>query len=318
MAQICPHCGVENPGDEQVCIQCQKPLFVPVQEEQEVLDASGEFPSPLDRASIEIGYPLYVDLTSGRMTHAGQVRQSNQDSLLALECNRISQCVGSPVGIYAVADGMGGQAAGEIASKLVTDVIAQKALSDVITPYLSSGTVPFADPTSWLRETTAAANEAILVQRQQMNNDMGSTLVWALILEDTAYIANVGDSRAYILSKTNFRQVTRDHSLVEQLVAGGHITAAEARLHSHRNIVYQAMGQAHSVQADVFVEPLQVGERLLLCSDGLSNMLSDELLWQSAMFSDSLTQSCAHLIQKANEAGGQDNITVILIELVSI
>jgi serine/threonine protein phosphatase PrpC len=317
MTLVCPKCGAENQDAAQFCRQCQTSIqnFSVQNDTDDELDSIIAFTPMVDGTQDVSGYPLCIDLVSRRMTHPGQGQLPNQDSLLVLEFNQISNSVGLPVGIYAVADGVGGQAAGQIASKLVIDTIAQKAQADVLGPYLSSGTVPFVDPTLWMAEMTQEANQAVYALGQDMQNDMGTTLVWALILEDMAYIANVGDSRAYILNDTRFRQITQDHSLVGQLVAGGQITPEQARVHPTRNVVYQAMGGAPQVKVDVFAESLHIGERLLLCSDGLCSMLTDDILWQGAMSSECLSKSCSRLIREANEAGGKDNITVILVEL---
>ena len=316
MSQICPRCGAENQEAAQFCRQCQVSLRNLGQDAAvDDLDLS-VFPT-VEGEQDAGGYPLCIDLVSRRMTRPGQGSLPNQDSLLALEFNRISNSVGLPVGIYAVADGVGGQAAGEVASQLVIDTIAQKAQNDVLVPYLSSGTVPFIDPTAWMTKVTKEANQAVYALGQDMKNDMGTTLVWALVLEDMAYIANVGDSRAYVLSEIELRQITRDHSLVGQLLADGQITSEQARLHPTRNIVYQAIGGTSQVQVDVFAVPLRVDSRLLLCTDGLYSMLTDEVLWQGAMSSKSLSQSCDYLLREVIRAGGRDDTTIILVELVT-
>ncbi len=305
MAPLCPEGETTDP---------QSPIF-----DHADSDASttwAEFAAVMDGEQSGELCSLCIDLISRRMTHPGQKRQQNQDSLLTIEANRISNSVGLPIGVYAVADGVGGQASGEVASKLTVDAIAQKAQIEAIAPYLNSGAVPFADPTLWMIEVTNAANQLVRSCRQEMQSNMSTTLVWALVLEDVAYIANVGDSRAYVMNDSGFRQITRDHSLVGRLVADGQITAEQARVHPHRNVVYRAMGSSDQVDVDVFVEPLRIGDRLLLCSDGLSSMLSGEALWQGAMSSKSLAESCSRLVREANEAGGPDNITVILVELV--
>lgn len=313
MVRICPKCGTENLDDAQFCAQCRASLVDPIVDADppELLSALGSVQDKDNRS-------LCVDLISGRTTQAGRVREINEDSVLVIECNRINNSVGLPIGVYAVADGIGGQVAGEVASKVAVDTIAIRAQQEAIFPYLNSGTVPFTDPTVWMIETTNAANRAIYRLKQEMQNDMGTTLVWALVLEDVAYIANVGDSRAYLCRADGFRQVTSDHSLVGQLMAGGQITLAQARTHQHRNVITRVMGHAPQVEVDVFVEPMEFGQRLLLCSDGVTSMLVDDVLWQSAMSSDNLSTACANVAAAANEAGGRDNITVILVELMAM
>lgn len=298
MVVICPRCGAENPDETSLCVECGTLL--------PALTAGGA------------SYPLCVELISGRITHLGRARSVNEDSLLVIECNRVNNSVGLPIGIYAVADGIGGQAAGEVASKVAVDTIAVHAHQEAIFPYLNSGTVPFTDPTAWMVDTTNMANRAIYRLAQEMKNNMGTTLVWALVLEDTAYIANVGDSRAYLCRADGFRQITSDHSLVGEMVSGGQLTAEQARTHHHRNVITRVMGYAPQVEVDVFVEPMQFGQRLLLCSDGVSSMLDDDTIWKSAMSSDNLSQACVSIARAANHAGGKDNITAILIEMIAM
>jgi len=307
MAFICPRCGTENPDDVLACIQCGASL-----------SASLELFSGADNLAAGIPYSFCVELISGRITHPGRIRLINEDSLLVIECNRVNNSVGLPIGVYAVADGVGGQAAGEIASKVAVDTIAVRAHQEAIFPYLNSGAIPFTDPTAWMVDTTNAANRAIYRLGQEMKNNMGTTLVWALVLEDTAYIANVGDSRAYLCRADGFRQVTNDHSLVGEMISGGQLTSAQARTHRHRNVITRVMGYSPQVQVDVFVEPMALGQRLLLCSDGVSSMLDDDVLWKSAMSSDNLSKACANVAIAANEAGGKDNITAILVEMIAM
>jgi protein phosphatase len=144
---------------------------------------------------------------------------------------------------------------------------------------------------------------------------MGTTVAAALIIDDTAYLAHVGDSRIYLLNNAGIKQLTIDHSLVERLVATGQITPEEAKTHPQRNVIYRTIGDKANVEVDVSTYRLTSGDRLLLCSDGLSGMVPDDDMWRIVDGSASLPEACRHLIDAANARGGDDNITVIIIQL---
>ena len=145
---------------------------------------------------------------------------------------------------------------------------------------------------------------------------MGSTLVIALMEGTKAFISNVGDSRAYRINARGIQQLTTDHSLVQRLIATNQITPAEARHHPQRNVVYRTVGDKPKVEIDINQFNFAIGDRLLICSDGLSGMVEDHYLQQIVMGASSPQAAVDALIEAANEAGGEDNITAILVELV--
>ncbi len=183
----------------------------------------------------------------------------------------------------------------------------------MLTPASASEALP--DARQWLTAATQAANRAVYEQRRVAGTDMGTTLVMALFVGANATIANVGDSRAYLLDQDGITQITTDHSLVERLVATGQITPEEARNHPQKNVIYRVIGDKTRVEADLFERRLAPGEALLLCSDGLSGMLPDEQIWHVWRTSTSPQGACDRLVEVANQAGGEDNIAVVIVQV---
>jgi protein phosphatase len=163
-----------------------------------------------------------------------------------------------------------------------------------------------------LKRATLEANRQVFAEAQRMRNNMGTTLVAAAIAGNRVVFVNVGDSRGYLLQGGKLRQVTKDHSYVQQLVDAGLLTPEQARHHPQGNIITQAIGIEPRVQADIFEEPLQVGDLVLLCSDGLVDMIDDAEIERVLLMETDLQRTVATLVQLANEAGGDDNITVVL------
>ncbi len=257
--------------------------------------------------------PEDVQVQVGVLTDVGRVRALNEDSVLALDLTGRFATLGLPVGVYAVADGMGGHAAGDVASQLTIQAIREA----VDTLHLEAdGKLP--DTRVWVEQIMTAANQAVYTQRRAADNDMGCTLVLALTVGGHATIANIGDSRAYWLSTDGAAQVTTDHSFVERLVAAGHITAKEARQHPRRNVIYRVVGDKPKVEFDLFEQALAPGEALLLCSDGLSGMVPNARIWTLWHAAPSPQAACEQLVQAANQAGGADNISVVIVQVNAV
>lgn len=233
-------------------------------------------------------------------TDIGSKRTMNQDYLY---CN--TESVGSFQNLFIVADGMGGHRAGDYASKLCVQTMVH-----------SIETSAHKTPVSLFEEAVAAANKAVFEEagKHAEYEGMGTTVVACTVQEDTLYIANIGDSRLYLL-RDGITQITDDHSLVEEMVKQGNITESEARMHPQKNIITRALGINGEVQADFFEIGIQQGDMILLCSDGLSNMIEDEDMEYIVKNSDSLQDAGESLIVRANENGGSDNITVVLAEV---
>lgn len=254
-----------------------------------------------------------LDYHVGHRTHPGQVRSHNEDSLLSLTFSRVQQGISQPMGLFAIADGMGGHATGDLASSSAIQTIAGKASAELFTLQNHSTD----ELTLWLRQVVQSANQSVIEARLTANNDMGSTLVCALLLGDKALIAHLGDSRVYLLREGSIQQLTTDHSVVQQLVEIGKITPEMARDHPQRNVIYRSLGEKPEVEVDVSMHRLQPEDMLLLCSDGLNNMLDDQKLQILIRESSSPQIACDYLIDAANLAGGEDNISIILVEVIS-
>ena len=225
----------------------------------------------------------------GAATDVGRVRDGNEDAYL----------VDDAMGLVAVADGMGGHRAGEVAS-----ATALEALRAAIT----SGRP--------LRESIEDANEAVFTKAltDASLRGMGTTLTAAtLAAGGTLLVGHVGDSRAYLLHDGELDQVTTDHSLVEELVREGRLTADEAAVHPQRSIITRALGVDASVEVDVYPVQLEPGDRLLICSDGLTGMVQADLIAATLRREDDPTRAATQLIDAANSAGGEDNITVVIV-----
>jgi serine/threonine protein phosphatase PrpC len=257
--------------------------------------------------------PTSFNLRLGRLTDVGRARTLNEDSLLTVEAEQVCQSVIQLVGLYAVADGMGGHARGDVASRVIVNTLAQH-MAQKLAQWPADEGQGEMDGETWLREAVLAANKAVLDYRHSARSDMGSTLVAALVLQNTAYIANIGDSRAYLINDQGIRQVTTDHSLIERLIAAGQVTREEARYHPQRNVIYRTMGDKAKLEVDTFVQPLAPGDRLLLCSDGLSGMITDEQILAICRKHAAPQEACRELVEAANQAGGDDNITAIILQ----
>ena len=257
--------------------------------------------------------PVNIDYLVGRRTHPGLIRDGNEDGLLCLTLSRTMRNISQPIGLFVVADGMGGHATGDLASSLTIQTIVQKSCPQIAQlQNLSSE-----EYTVWIKGTIQEANQAVYEARQKEGTDMGSTLVCALIQGSQAFLAHVGDSRIYLIREGSIQQLTNDHSLVQQLVAMGQIKPDEARTHPQRNVILRSLGERPEVEVDIFLQDLLPGDRLLLCSDGLSGMLDDQKMQIIIQESQSPQVACDYLVDAANLAGGEDNISVILVEILS-
>ncbi|HEX9010974.1 MAG TPA: Stp1/IreP family PP2C-type Ser/Thr phosphatase [Holophagaceae bacterium] len=241
------------------------------------------------------------------MTDVGCVRKHNEDSFLAAP----------ELGLYVVADGLGGHAAGEVASRIVVERVAQfvgeTTEKDRTWPLEYDTTLSFDG--NRLKVALLLSDQAIAddIRRNPERETMGSTVVACLVSGSKATLAHVGDSRAYILNREEIRQVTRDHSWVAEQVANGILTPSEARVHPFRNVITQALGNGGELEVEVQELELGKSDRLLLCSDGLSGMVGDAQIWDIVNQSPDLQTAVEALISVARNNGGEDNITAVLV-----
>lgn len=232
-------------------------------------------------------------------TDTGRVRKMNQDSIFASV-----EPVGPLSNLFIVADGMGGHKAGDFASRFVIENMKEEI-----------GQMAGMSPVMALRKAIELTNDGLFeaAESDPDREGMGSTLVAATIADNTMYVANVGDSRLYLL-RDRLSQITRDHSLVEEMVAMGRMTRNSESYNSQKNIITRAVGIRKAVQPDFFEVPLMECDCILLCSDGLTNMIEDEGISRILKTTDTLEEKTRTLIDRANENGGRDNIAVVLVE----
>ena len=246
-------------------------------------------------------------LDVAQLTDVGRKREHNEDNM-AYIIPKDPQVMAKKGALFIVADGMGGHAAGEVASEIAVDTVSNVYYQD------DSDDVAVS-----LMQAIKRANASIH-QRAAENmsrSGMGTTCVTAVLRGDMAYIANVGDSRAYIIRNGLVRQVSQDHSWVAEQVRAGILTEDQARTHAQRNVITRCLGTQADVEIDVFAEPLQEGDSLVLCTDGLSGLVNDEDL-QKIVDQFVPQESVYHLVERANENGGPDNITAIVVHVQEV
>lgn len=239
-------------------------------------------------------------MKSYSVTDVGQKRRENQDYVYASE-----QPIGNLPNLFVVADGMGGHNAGDFASRCAVSVMVESVKRDMSF-----------NPIKIIRHAIETANEQVCVQADldPQKSGMGTTLVAVTVVGHYAYVANVGDSRLYLSDSHDIVQITRDHSWIAEMVRRGEISREEARNHPDKNIITRAVGTGPSVRIDFFDVELEEETRILMCSDGLSNMVSDDTMQEILCSSDDIEKSAESLVALANENGGRDNISVIIIE----
>jgi len=247
----------------------------------------------------------------GWATDVGQVRQRNEDAVFVMTAYQEGGHGLIPFGLFVLADGMGGHRLGDVASALATRIVAQHVIAETILHTLREEE-PGADRPPLSEVLIDAVNKANAAVAMEVPG-AGTTLTCALLLGPRAYIAHVGDSRAYLVSSDGLEQITRDHSLVDRLVELGQLTQAQAANHPHRNVLYRAVGQKGELEVDTYMRVIPSDGALLLCSDGLWGLVDEEAIARIIRDAPSPQAACTDLIQAANEAGGRDNITAILV-----
>ena len=233
-------------------------------------------------------------------TDIGQKRHMNQDFIFTSE-----EPVGNLPNLFVVADGMGGHNAGDFASRYGVSVLVESVRRD-----------KNFNPVKVMRNAIEAANREVF---SQSRNDpsmagMGTTMVVCTVVGGYAYIANVGDSRLYLAGSESMTQITQDHSLIAEMVRLGELTPEEGRNHPDKNIITRAVGTNEEVKIDFFDVKLETGDQILMCSDGLSNMVEDQRIFEILKGEDTKADKAQVLVDEANANGGRDNIAVIVVE----
>lgn len=231
-----------------------------------------------------------------QITETGRVRKQNEDNF----------CICPDVGLFAIADGMGGHQAGETASRLATHKLA-----DFIRTHLEL----YPDQKTLLTKGIQEINHQIhlISQQNKRYRGMGTTLTAALIQNNYLYLAHIGDSRLYLLRQEQIKQLTEDHTVVQNLVTCGTITADQARTHPKRHILTRALGIDSSVKAEISQIKIKAQDKILLCTDGLTNYVTPEEIYHLINNATEIKQAVHNLTEMALERGGADNITVILV-----
>lgn len=252
-----------------------------------------------------------VRLRSSARSDTGKVRDNNEDRVFLSANDQLVMAI--------VADGMGGAVAGEEASRIAVEQIHEGLLdsgSDFPNGYREMDEETLAMK---MRKAIIDANDSIVheAQRHPELKGMGTTVTMAFIRNTHVVLGHVGDSRAYLIDGSNGEivQITSDHSFVQALVTAGHISAEEAEEHPMRNVLYRALGQAHDVEVDIYYEKLRIGDRMVLCSDGLTLHVKPNEIAQIVLSSETPEEASQKLVEMANKRGGRDNVSAIVVKV---
>jgi serine/threonine protein phosphatase PrpC len=278
-----------------------------------------------------------VNVRGGHFTDVGKIRELNEDSLLVLNLTQYFESVQTNIGLYIVSDGMGGEAAGEVASRVTVRAIAEWITDKLISASLRSthgeriaaetetGGIRLASSTGadvraseLLTNAIIHANQEVL-QYARLNphtRGLGATVTAAMLVGNSLTVGHVGDSRAYVISARGIEQITEDHSIVERMVREGQIERDEARYHPYRNVIYRSIGCREEIEIDIVRCMLRSGESVVLCSDGLNGMLTDDEISAIVLRNPEPSQAAKELVVAANANGGEDNISVVVVTVL--
>jgi protein phosphatase len=276
-----------------------------------------------------------VMLEAATATDPGRERGDNQDRVWG-QVYQPSE--GESIGLFIVCDGIGGHLGGESASHWAVEAV-KREMEDLFAPKDPRGTVALPKEAletisadlevtrvsgmrkmeTLVRESVQRANRVVYEYAQkkpEVAGDAGTTITLALVLGNRAVIGNVGDSRTYLIRNNKLQQITKDHSLVASMVANHQIKPSEVYTHPQRNLIYRSLGLKNEVEVDIFVQIFKQGDHLLLCSDGLWEMVPDDkLLVQLVTKAENPQEACRQLVEAANRAGGEDNIGVVVLKI---
>jgi serine/threonine protein phosphatase PrpC len=332
--QRCPKCGsADNSPDQAFCNACgammeQKPAALllqrPIEHSQDAVEAQVE-----DHFVTDSSYWVWREakqtaplggaqqamrMIVGFKSDTGKVRELDEDSMLVWTMSYTYESRVDQVGLFVVADGMGGHEAGEVASQIAIQTLADVLLRNVFTPEIQGDAPSTAEIQHWMQEAVETANDQVYLERQKRDSDMGTTITVALVKDWTLHLAHVGDCRAYRWGEDGFEQLTTDHSIVASMIAAGTAEPEEIYTHPQRSVIYRCIGDRPTVQVDVSSLSLAPEDRLILCCDGLWEMIRNDGI-QDVMLRESDPQTgCDIMVDEANAAGGTDNISVIVVQ----
>lgn len=338
--RYCEICGVENESHRERCGFCGMVLPPPdfftlierladagdwnLPPQSFVLNTKSYTLSPSGLETATVRPARRAPLAFGFQTDPGLVRGAqgtpNQDSVFASTFGLAAASTNPTVGLFMIADGVGGSAAGQVASRMGIQTVATHLYSELLTSLM--GDTPASDDTirAAIAAAIRAANSQITKWAASKGVSSGTTLTLALVIDTRTFIANVGDSRVYLYRDGTCTQVTNDHSYMALLVAHGSITPEQAFTHPQRNIILRSLGDSTAFEPDLFpleggALALKAGDQLVLCSDGLWGLVRDNEIAQVLQQAQLPRDACAQLINRANLAGGADNISVIVVRI---
>jgi serine/threonine protein phosphatase PrpC len=262
--------------------------------------------------SVDAARETYVSIAC--LTDVGRVRKGNEDSFVVTDLTETESITSSgellkrPIGIHGlllvVADGMGGARAGDVASRMATEQLSRELIAPNESALISAR----------LREGIKACNREIrsASATNPEYQGMGATMTAAVIHNGQAVMAQVGDSRGYLIREGHIQQITKDQSLVQSMIDAGQLTEDAAKMFPYRNVILKALGAEDDVEPDIGIVTLEQGDCLLLCSDGLSNKVGNVEMHDTILEAESLRSACEQLVALANERGGEDNITLVV------
>ena len=279
---------------------------------------------------------LPVVLQAGHFTDVGLVRELNEDSVLAFNLTQYYESVQTQIGLYIVSDGMGGEAAGEVASRVTVRAVAEWVTDKLISASLkSTQNERIAAPTQtgglrlsvvdghematteMLKKAVLKANQEVLgyARKNPEESGLGATCTVAMMVGEVLTIAHVGDSRCYLLSGEKLEQLTEDHSVVQKMINTGNLSRTQARVHPYRNVIYRSIGADDQLEVDIIRRKLTSGDVIMLCSDGLNGMLGDDQIRDILMVNLDPNAAAKELVVAANAAGGDDNTSVVVVRI---
>lgn len=249
----------------------------------------------------------------GALTSRGSGPDPNEDALVALQLTVSQGEELLPICAGIVADGMGGHTGGQVASDVAVRVVGEWIANRVYRPYLSRPNAP-----AQRQPVSEVLTEAFVAAHSKVHEacpEGGTTLTCALVLGSNAFLAHVGDSRAYLISRNTIRQITTDHSLVSRLIGLGQITVQEALQHPQRNVLYRALGRPGNLEVDTHLQSLAAQSALLLCTDGLWSAITEDEMRSIVCAAPSPQLACDQLVDRAIEQGSDDNVTALLVQV---
>ena len=316
--QFCGACGFELTGPAAVRLQesteAPDPATQAVEHDNRwyaVLAAQTQAPAA-EPSRPQTGWRFQV----GQVSDPGKIRDLDEDSVFAFTLSGIYESQIAPtVGLYIVADGIGGHQGGEVASKLAVQILSQQVLQRILWPIVQ-GEEPLPETLGELfGQAVQMASRQVYDLRRERASDMGTTLTAALVYNGLAIIANVGDSRTYVWGSDGLLQLTRDHSLIADLIATGQEPPEAIYTHPQRNLINRSLGDNPQVEVDLFSLELEPGFRLILCCDGVWEMIRNEGIEEVMLKEEHPQRAAEKIVQWANDAGGDDNISVIVVNV---